>query len=372
MARACKGRQSFVKKVKTPVFVRAFVFRHVSVRCRCSNTHARPVSPSSRPSPACSSRSCCSRRCSTAGWARCGEAERAGCRRARARASEQFAQDFDREVTRAFALLQVDEDMLGSGRRGALRRALREVGVAQRAPGPGRRRVRRDGGERGTRRCAGSIRRSARSSPPSGRRTLGLRVRLEGTEPAAGRRSGARPSGPFGIVGDEAPALVSPIFAAARTAGGTARGEAPRGHASAASPSAGASGSAAASSARAARDSRSCSSIAATSRRTSSPRWRAATSRVGGESRLRRRGHHPPRAAAPSSIARIPPTACTPRPTPPPAFSPCVSTRSTGPRCAPAIRPSRAPERRGPPRDARRRETSVRPGRRTAALWEAA
>src|SRR6185312_12853812 len=41
-----------------------------------------------------------------------GEAERARLQAGAHGRAEQLAQDFDREVTRAFALLQIDEDML--------------------------------------------------------------------------------------------------------------------------------------------------------------------------------------------------------------------------------------------------------------------
>src|SRR5258705_13450914 len=43
-----------------------------------------------------------------------GEAERARLQASARSRAEQLAQDFDREVTRAFALLQIDEDMLGA------------------------------------------------------------------------------------------------------------------------------------------------------------------------------------------------------------------------------------------------------------------
>ncbi len=43
-----------------------------------------------------------------------GEAERARLQASARSRAEQLAEDFDREVTRAFALLQVDEDMLGA------------------------------------------------------------------------------------------------------------------------------------------------------------------------------------------------------------------------------------------------------------------
>ena len=64
-----------------------------------------------------------------------GEAERARLQASARTRAEQLAQDFDREVTRAFAFLQVDEDMLGAD--GGVRYAARYERWAARTEHPG-------------------------------------------------------------------------------------------------------------------------------------------------------------------------------------------------------------------------------------------
>jgi signal transduction histidine kinase len=153
-----------------------------------------------------------------------GEAERTRLQAgARARV-EQLAQDFDREVTRAYAWLQVDPDMLGpeGGRRFAVR--FERWGVHTEYPGLVAAVYVAEGD--------GPVR--LRRFDPAGRAFVdaewpaelaSLRQRLEPRSEGPGRadRGGAF-RGPFGPVADEAPALVSPIFAA-ETAGG--EGESP-------------------------------------------------------------------------------------------------------------------------------------------------
>jgi signal transduction histidine kinase len=141
-----------------------------------------------------------------------GEAERARLQAGAHTRVEQFAQDFDREVTRAFALLQVDEDMLGAD--GGERYAARIERWAARSEHPGLvAAVYVVTPEKGTlwlRRFDKAERAFvAEPWPPE---LSALRARLEGSEPGPGRSDRSGPRGPFGMVEDEVPALVSPIF----------------------------------------------------------------------------------------------------------------------------------------------------------------
>jgi signal transduction histidine kinase len=142
-----------------------------------------------------------------------GEAERARLQSgARARA-EQLAQDFDREVTRAFALLQLDEDMLAPD--GGERYAARFERWLARSEHPGLvAAVYVMAPEKGTlalRRFDKAQRTFVAAEwPPA---MAALRARFEGTEAGPGRSErGPGPRGPFGVVDDEVPAIVSPIF----------------------------------------------------------------------------------------------------------------------------------------------------------------
>jgi signal transduction histidine kinase len=158
-----------------------------------------------------------------------GEAERARLQSSAHGRAEQLAQDFDREVTRAFALLQVDEDMLGP--EGGERYFTRYERWASRSEHPGLvSAVYVVTAEKGT----PSLRRFDKAQrafvPEEWPAALApVRARLEGTEPGRAER-GAAPRGPFGMVEDEVPALVSPIFAPAPPPpAGSDRGEASRG-----------------------------------------------------------------------------------------------------------------------------------------------
>jgi len=160
-----------------------------------------------------------------------GEAERARLQASARSRAEQLAQDFDREVTRAFALLQVDEDMLGAD--GGERYATRYERWASRSEHPGLVSavyvVTAEKGTLSLRRFDKAERAFVPTEWPAD--LAALRARLEGTESGAGRAErGGGPRGPFGVVEDEVPALVSPIFVAAPApGGGTERGEGPRG-----------------------------------------------------------------------------------------------------------------------------------------------
>jgi signal transduction histidine kinase len=140
-----------------------------------------------------------------------GEAERARLQSgARARA-EQLAQDFDREVTRAFALLQIDEDMLAPD--GGERYAARFERWSARSEHPGLVAavyvMAPDKGTLALRRFDKAQRTFVAAEwPPA---MAALRARFEGTEAGPGR-SERGPRGPFGVVDDEVPAIVSPIF----------------------------------------------------------------------------------------------------------------------------------------------------------------
>jgi signal transduction histidine kinase len=142
-----------------------------------------------------------------------GEAERARLQSSAHGRAEQLARDFDREVTRAFALLPVVEDMLGPD--GGERYATRYERWASRSEHPGLvSAVYVVTAEKGT----PSLRRfdkAARAFVPAEwpAALSPVRARLEGPEPGGGRpERGGAPRGPFGMVEDEVPALVSPIF----------------------------------------------------------------------------------------------------------------------------------------------------------------
>jgi hypothetical protein len=160
-----------------------------------------------------------------------GEAERARLQASAHGRAEQLAQDFDREVTRAFALLQVDEDMLGTD--GGERYATRYERWASRSEHPSLVSavyvVTAEKGAPSLRRFDKAERAFVPSEWPA--ELTALRARLEGMEPGAGRAErGGGPRGPFGVVEDEVPALVSPIFAAAPAPpAGSERGEGQRG-----------------------------------------------------------------------------------------------------------------------------------------------
>ena len=160
-----------------------------------------------------------------------GEAERARLQASAHGRAEQLAQDFDREVTRAFALLQVDEDMLGPD--GGERYFTRYERWASRSEHPGLVSavyvVTADKGTLSLRRFDKAERAFVPTEWPA--ELSALRARLEGTEPGAGRAErGGGPRGPFGVVEDEVPALVSPIFTALPAPpAGSERGEGSRG-----------------------------------------------------------------------------------------------------------------------------------------------
>ena len=155
-----------------------------------------------------------------------GEAERARLQAGARSRAEQLAQDFDREVTRAFAWLQVDEDMLGPD--GGVRYAARYERWAARTEHPGLVAavyvVTPENGTPSLRRFDKAARGFVGTVWPQ--ELSALRQRLEGTEGAPGRpERGGGPRGPFGMVADEVPALVSPIFAPEpRPAAGADRG----------------------------------------------------------------------------------------------------------------------------------------------------
>jgi len=141
-----------------------------------------------------------------------GEAERARLQAgARARV-EQLAQDFDREVTRAFALLQMDEDMLGA--EGGERYAARYERWASRTEHPGLVEavyvVKEEDGTPVLRRFDKTSRAFVAAEWPPAFSTL--RARIEGTDGPGGPDRADGPRGPFGVVADDVPALVSPIF----------------------------------------------------------------------------------------------------------------------------------------------------------------
>jgi len=148
-----------------------------------------------------------------------GEAERVRLQAGAHTRAEQLAQDFDREVTRAFAMLLVDEDMLGTD--GGERYAVRFERWASRSEHPGLvAAVYVYAPEHGSfvlRRFDKTERAFVASDWPAA--FTALRARLEGTEPGAGRpERGGPPRGPFGMVEDEVPAIVSPIFGPPATA----------------------------------------------------------------------------------------------------------------------------------------------------------
>jgi signal transduction histidine kinase len=142
-----------------------------------------------------------------------GEAERARLQASARSRAEQLAQDFDREVTRAFAWLQVDEDMLGAD--GGVRYAARYERWAARTEHPGLVAavyvVTRENGKHSLRRFDKASRAFVGTEWPA--ELSALRQRIEGMEGGPGRpERGGGPRGPFGMVADEVPALVSPIF----------------------------------------------------------------------------------------------------------------------------------------------------------------
>jgi len=154
-----------------------------------------------------------------------GEAERARLQATARSRAEQLAQDFDREVTRAFAFLQVDEDMLGAD--GGVRYAARYERWAARTEHPGLVAavyvVTRENGKHSLRRFDKTSRAFVGTEWPA--ELSALRQRIEGMEGGPGRpeRGGGR--GPFGMVADEVPALVSPIISPeSRPAAQTERG----------------------------------------------------------------------------------------------------------------------------------------------------
>ena len=153
-----------------------------------------------------------------------GEAERARLQAGARTRVEQLAQDFDREVTRAFALLQVDEDMLGP--EGGAAYATRYERWASRTEHPGLVEavyvVTGEHGARVLRRFDKADRAFVAAEWPAA--FSRLRARLEGTEGGPGRLDRANgPRGPFGVVTDDVPVLVSPIFAAEPPGEGAAR-----------------------------------------------------------------------------------------------------------------------------------------------------
>ncbi|HEV7500286.1 MAG TPA: hypothetical protein VGQ33_09800, partial [Vicinamibacteria bacterium] len=129
---------------------------------------------------------------------------------------EQLAQDFDREITRAFASLRVDADMLGRGD-GATRYAARYERWAARTEHPGLVTavyvVESTAEPRTLLRFDPAARQFVPAEWPEG--LASVRQRLEEAEGGPGRtdRGGAGGfRGPFGFVADEAPALIAPIF----------------------------------------------------------------------------------------------------------------------------------------------------------------
>ena len=142
-----------------------------------------------------------------------GEAERTRLQAGAHTRAEQLAQDFDREVTRAFAMLLVDEDMLGTD--GGERYAARFERWAARSEHPGLVAAvyvfAPENGKPVLRRFDKTERAFVASEWPAA--FSSLRARLEGIEPGGGRpERGVGPRGPFGMVEDEVPAIVSPIF----------------------------------------------------------------------------------------------------------------------------------------------------------------
>jgi signal transduction histidine kinase len=163
-----------------------------------------------------------------------GEAERARLLSGARTRVEQLAQDFDREVTRGFAWLQVDADMLGED--GGARYAPRYERWLARTEHAGMVSavyvLAGEGGSRPLRRFDPGTRTFVDAEWPG--ELLRLRDRLEAPEGGPGgggrgrfdRGSPRRPEhggpgrlehgggfrGPFGYVVDEAPALVIPIF----------------------------------------------------------------------------------------------------------------------------------------------------------------
>ena len=155
-----------------------------------------------------------------------GEAERARLQAGARTRVEQLAQDFDREVTRAFALLQVDEDMLGP--EGGAAYATRYERWASRTEHPGLVEavyvVTEEHGARVLRRFDKVDRAFVAAEWPAA--FSRVRARLEGTEGGPGRLDRANgPRGPFGVVTDDVPVLLSPIFSAAPPGEGADRGD---------------------------------------------------------------------------------------------------------------------------------------------------
>jgi signal transduction histidine kinase len=154
-----------------------------------------------------------------------GEAERARLQAGARTRVGQLAQEFDREVTRAFAWLQVDADMLGPD--GGERYAARYDRWAARTEHLGLVTavyvVASAEESRRLRRFDPASRVFVDAEWPA--ELAALRQRLEGSEPGRmDRERGPGPPppdraggfrGPFGFAVDDAPALVSPIFATA-------------------------------------------------------------------------------------------------------------------------------------------------------------
>jgi len=140
-----------------------------------------------------------------------GEAERVRLQAGARTRVEQLAQDFDREITRAYAWLQVDPDMLGED--GGPRFAVRYerwgahtdypglVTAVYVAPGDAPPRLRR---------FDPALRAFVDAEWPA--ELVSVRQRLEARAEGPGRGERGAFRGPFGPVSDEAPALVWPIF----------------------------------------------------------------------------------------------------------------------------------------------------------------
>ncbi len=141
-----------------------------------------------------------------------GEAERVRLQAGARTRVEQLAQEFDREVSRAFAGLQADADVLGPD--GATRFAARYERWAARTEHPSLVSavyvLSNAGGARGLRRFDPATRTFVDAEWPP--QLTALRERLEAMEPGRPEHGGFR--GPFSPVWEEGPALVAPIFAA--------------------------------------------------------------------------------------------------------------------------------------------------------------
>ena len=155
-----------------------------------------------------------------------GEAERARLQAGARTRVEQLAQDFDREVTRAVALLQVDEDMLGP--EGGAAYAARYERWVSRTEHPGLVEavyvVTDEHGARVLRRYDKADRAFVAAEWPAA--FSRLRTRLEGTEGGPGRLDRVNgPRGPVAVMTDDVPVLLSPIFSAEPPGEGAERGD---------------------------------------------------------------------------------------------------------------------------------------------------